>query len=92
MTNFAGMQRTLPTLQAYSFAVDVELRTHVDLRSRKVAPPYHPFMSDSDVEQVVAVGNSLGEIADLMDSIVIPVYNDEVSHRVRHAIGLRGIL
>ena len=57
-TNFACMRRTLPALQAYSFAVDGELKNARRFGVQEaLLLSIHPFMSDGDVEQVLAADN-----------------------------------
>jgi dTDP-4-amino-4,6-dideoxygalactose transaminase len=51
--------RTLPALRAYSFAIGEELKNARRLGVREaLLLPIHPFMSDGDVEQVLAPDNS----------------------------------
>jgi dTDP-4-amino-4,6-dideoxygalactose transaminase len=49
------MRRILPALQAYSFVVNGELKNARRFAEQEVSLlPIHPFMSDSDVKQVLA--------------------------------------
>ena len=55
INQFHGMRRILPALQAYSFVVNEELENARRFAEQEVSLlPIHPFMSDSEVEQVRA--------------------------------------
>jgi dTDP-4-amino-4,6-dideoxygalactose transaminase len=45
-------------IQAHSFAIEGELKNARRFAEQEVSLPIHPFMSDSDMEQVVAACNS----------------------------------
>lgn len=56
------MRRTFAALQAYSFAINGKVNNARRFAEQEVPLlPIHPFMSDSDVEQVLAACNTWGD-------------------------------